>query len=159
MKIVWLSSFLLPTIAAFVVLHRQQQQRPPAGLARSPLSFKQRAGKDDVKAPWWASFKSRMASLFGQPQPDAGQRFHIRIKAIGALNRRHVITRLTRYFPDLTFETASDIVDTALINDIALVRVTNSKQEAAFATEMLRKADPPIPAEIYDERTDEVLIL
>jgi hypothetical protein len=75
------------------------------------------------------------------------------------LNRRHVITRLTRYFPDLTFETASDIVDTALINDIALVRVTNSKQEAAFATEMLRKADPPIPAEIYDERTDEVLIL
>ena len=31
-----------------------------------------------------------------------------------------------RYFPDLTWETANDIVETAFVNDIALVRIVNS---------------------------------
>lgn len=37
-----------------------------------------------------------------------------------------VITRLMRYFPDLTWETANDIVETAFVNDVALVRIVNS---------------------------------
>lgn len=38
-----------------------------------------------------------------------------------------------RYFTDLTWETASDIVETAFVNDIALVRVVNSLDEATLA--------------------------
>jgi hypothetical protein len=104
-----------------------------------------------------------------------------------------------RYFPDLTWETASDIVETAFVNEIALVRVVNNLDEATLAigkksrkkvevinlysyeilytsiqhfknsfksycnclliTDMLRKADPPIPAEIWDSKIEEVLVI
>ena len=43
-----------------------------------------------------------------------------------ANNRRHVITRILRYFPDIKWETAADIVDTAVFDGKALVRVLNS---------------------------------
>ena len=129
--------FLFPLVVAFT---------PAPGYQRSTqhLFFKQREGNRDnnTNVPWWSSFKNRMAVLFGQPQPDAGNRYHIRIRDIGDVNRRHVVTRLLRFFPDLTYETASDIVDTALVNKVALVRITNSKEEAAFATDMLNKAHP-----------------
>jgi hypothetical protein len=62
-----------------------------------------------------------------------------------------------RFFPDLTWETAQDIVETAIVNDIALVRVVNSKREAELAVDMLRKADPTIPTEVWDEKTKDIL--
>ena len=42
-------------------------------------------------------------------------------------DRRHIITRLRRYLPDLSWETAEQIVDTSIEEEIALVRVFNSK--------------------------------
>lgn len=44
-----------------------------------------------------------------------------------------VITRLMRYFEDLTWETASDIVENALVNEVALVRIVNNLNEATLA--------------------------
>lgn len=43
-----------------------------------------------------------------------------------------VVTRLMRYFPDLTWETANDIVETAFVNEIALVRIVNSVVRSHF---------------------------
>ena len=127
-----------------------------------PLNFKQRGNGDDGddhkdKGGWFSSWKARIASLFQEPSPDTGNRYHIRIKDVKSVPQRHVVTRLLRYFPDLTWETAEDIVETCLVNEIALVRIVNSLKEAEYAADMLRKADPPIPAEIYDSKTEEIL--
>ena len=119
--------------------------------------FKKASDDNKGSAPWWSSWKSRLANLFAEPSTDSGNRYHIRIKNLQNLPKRHVTTRLMRYFPDLTWETAEDIVETALVNEIALVRVMNSLREAEVSVDMLRKSDPPIPTEIYDSRTDEVL--
>ena len=126
-----------------------------------PLKFKQRGngGDDDNndKGGWFSSWKARIASLFQEPSPDTGNRYHIRIKDVKGVPQRHVITRLIRYFPDLTWETAEDIVETCLVNEVALVRIVNSLREAEYAADMLRKADPPIPSEIYDSKKEEIL--
>ena len=128
-----------------------------------PLNFKQRGGEGDGdgnhkdRGGWFSSWKARLASLFQEPSPDTGNRYHIRIKDVKSVPQRHVITRLLRYFPDLTWETAEDIVETCLVNDIALVRIVNSLREAEYAADMLRKADPPISAEIYDSKKEEIL--
>ena len=125
----------------------------------SGLYFKKGGDDKSGGTPWWSSWKARLENLFAEPSTDSGNRYHIRIKNLRNLPQRHVTTRLLRYFPDLTWETAEDIVETALVNDIALVRVVNSLREAEEMVDMLRKADPPIPTEIYDSRTDEVLII
>ena len=72
-------------------------------------------------------------------------------------DRRHIITRIQRFFPDIVWETAEDIVDTALVNGIALIRVVNSRSEAEYLVDMLRKADPPIFVEVFDNRKNEVI--
>ena len=72
-------------------------------------------------------------------------------------DRRHCITRLTRFLPDLTYETAVDIVDLALVEGISLVRVFNSIKEAEYLAKMLRVADPPINVQIYDSKRDKVV--
>eukprot|EP00596_Hydrurales_sp_CCMP1899_P011079 CAMPEP_0119042664 /NCGR_PEP_ID=MMETSP1177-20130426/16066_1 /TAXON_ID=2985 /ORGANISM="Ochromonas sp, Strain CCMP1899" /LENGTH=135 /DNA_ID=CAMNT_0007009613 /DNA_START=233 /DNA_END=640 /DNA_ORIENTATION=+ len=122
----------------------------------SALSFNKAGGGDDGSSK---TTKSKIIEERKTPLPDTGNRYHIRIKALNGIQERHVITRLMRYFPDLTWETASDIVETAFVNEIALVRVVNNLDEATLAIDMLRKADPPIPAEIWDSKIEEVLVI
>jgi hypothetical protein len=106
--------------------------------------------------PWFRS-KEQLST----PQPDSSQRYHLRLRRPLTRDRRHVTTRLTRFFPDLTFETAQSIVDAAIESDngISLIRVFNSIKDVKYYYDMLRLADPPVIAEIYDTRTNDIVIL
>jgi hypothetical protein len=61
------------------------------------------------------------------PLPDIGNRFQVRLVKVGVGIKRHIITRLIRYFPDLTWTTAESIVSKAYEDGSALVRVLNNK--------------------------------
>eukprot|EP01038_Epipyxis_sp_PR26KG_P011550 gene11550-15470_t len=101
--------------------------------------------------------KAKYEETYSVPVPDSGYRYHIRLVQPKTKDRRHVITRIQRYFPDIQWQTAEIIVDTALENGVSLVRVLNSLKEAEYAVDMLRKADPPVKVEIYDSKIEEVL--
>ena len=94
---------------------------------------------------------------YDEALPDTGNRYMLRLIQPKNNDRRHCITRLTRFLPDLTFETAADIVDLALIEGISLVRVFNSIKEAEYLAKMLRKADPPVNVQVYDSKTDQIV--
>ena len=68
-----------------------------------------------------------IAENYDIPNPDSGYRYHLRLVNGKIADRRHIITRLRRYLPDLSWETAEQIVDTSIEEEIALVRVFNSK--------------------------------
>lgn len=68
-----------------------------------------------------------MLETYKTPQTDPGNRYHIRLVGINATNKRHTITRLRRFLPDLSWQTAEDMVNTAIQEGSALVRVLNSK--------------------------------
>eukprot|EP01035_Chromulina_nebulosa_P039680 gene39680-53643_t len=70
--------------------------------------------------------KAKIEKSYEVPQTEGGYRYHIRLVGSNVNNRRHVITRILRYFPDIKWETAADIVDTAIFDGKALVRVLNS---------------------------------
>ena len=71
--------------------------------------------------------KSRLPETYKTPQTDPGNRYHIRRVGVNATNKRHTITRLRRFLPDLSWQTAEDMVNTAIQEGSALVRVLNSK--------------------------------
>lgn len=50
------------------------------------------------------------------------------------------------------------MVDKALADDVALVRVVNSRNEAEDLLSSFKKADPPVRMEIYDSKNDEVIV-
>lgn len=101
--------------------------------------------------------RAQFEKSYDSPQTDSSQRYMVRLLQAKSNQRRHVITRLLRFCPDLVFETAADIVDTALVDGISLVRVFNSERDAKYLVEMLKKADPPISAEVYDNKNGEIL--
>lgn len=101
--------------------------------------------------------KARVEKSYEVNEYDAGNRYMIRLLQPKTSDRRHIITRIQRFFPDIVWETASDIVDTALVNGISLIRVVNSRSDAEYLVDMLRKADPPILCEVFDNRKNEVI--
>ena len=101
--------------------------------------------------------KAKVEKSYETNEVDAGNRFMIRLLQPKTSDRRHIITRIQRFFPDIVWETAEDIVDTALVNGIALIRVVNNRSEAEYLVDMLRKADPPIFVEVFDNRKNEVI--
>ncbi len=54
-------------------------------------------------------------------------RYHIRIVRPEKRDKRHIIDRIMRYFPDVSFGGASEIVETGLSEGIALLRVLSNK--------------------------------
>mmetsp|Transcript_30346 Transcript_30346/g.41579 ORF Transcript_30346/g.41579 Transcript_30346/m.41579 type:complete len:187 (-) Transcript_30346:246-806(-) len=103
--------------------------------------------------------RAKIEKSYEIPQVEGGYRYHIRLANTNANNRRHVITRILRYFTDIKWETAADIVDTSIVDGKALIRVLNSLQEATYLADMLRKADPPIEVEVYDSKKDEIVMI
>ena len=59
----------------------------------------------------------------------------------------------------MQFETAQDIVDTAIesASGKSLVRVFNSKDECFEIADVLGLADPPVFTEVYDSRRDKII--
>ena len=95
------------------------------------------------------------------PETDAGNRYHVRLTSVSPIDKRHVTTRLVRFCPDLTYETADDIVSRCIDadNKKSLVRVFNSLKQATELCDLLRKADPPITSELFDSKAGDVLIV
>lgn len=75
--------------------------------------------------PWTA--KAKLEKSYAEPQIDTGMRYHFRIKKPDINFRRHVITRILRYFPDITWETAERMVQKSIDEGAVLVRVLNSQ--------------------------------
>jgi hypothetical protein len=93
-----------------------------------------------------------------EPEPNSRARWHLRLVSPISLDRRHIITRLTRFLPDLTWETAADIVDMGIRNGKSLIRMFQSREQAEEISRCLLRADPPVHVELYDEEEDEVVI-
>ena len=96
-----------------------------------------------------------------EPQTELGYRFQIRLtRRNNTRDRRHIITRIMRYFPDIKWETACDIVDQAFQSEqgLSVVRVLNSRQTALELKDILQRADPPVRVEVFDTKLGEVLI-
>jgi len=101
--------------------------------------------------------RARIEKTYESELEDTGNRYMIRLIMKSSSERRHTITRIQRYFPDILWETAEDIVDTALVNGISLIRVVNSRTDAEYLVDMLRRADPPITVEVFDNRKNEIV--
>lgn len=167
MKYLLLICLFVVSAEAFVQLHVR------SSIILSRVLFKKTEdnggdGNDDNEFGVWKSIKrflpdivkARIEKSYATPLADSGYRYHIRILKPPENARRHTITRLTRYFPDLQYETAADIVDKAMESseEKALVRVLNSLKEATYLRKMLISADPPVPCEIYDEKENTIVI-
>ena len=137
------------------------------GKGKSSVSFKgtsryfKKQDKDDKENEKGNIIPQRKKELkekqYDEPQPDHGYRYHIRIVEPDVHDKRHICTRILRFFPDMNWETAEDIVDTALVERIAVVRILNSLEDGEYLLDMLRKADPPIGAHLYDSKTNEIM--
>ena len=69
--------------------------------------------------------KARLEKSYEQTQNELGYRYMLRLIQPKSSERRHCITRLMRFLPDLTFETAGEIVDAATSEGVGLIRVYN----------------------------------
>jgi hypothetical protein len=108
--------------------------------SHSELCFKKGDGDDGVDVTQWAgsvwkgikrflpnTSKARLVETYKVPQTDAGNRYHVRLVDASVSKKRHIITRLRRYLPDLSWASAESIVDTAIDEGASLIRVLNSK--------------------------------
>jgi len=136
------------------------------------LSFKKKGddsspggGKEEVSLGVWEGVKrflpdvvrARFEKSFAAPVTETNMRYRLILLQQKRQMRRHVITRITRWLPDIQFETAAEIVDTAIAEEKALVRVLNSLDEAKFLRKMLMSADPPVTCEIMDDKDGTVI--
>ena len=96
--------------------------------------------------------KNANAQVEAMPEPDFSNRFQLRLIKTSSTgtNKRHIITRLVRYFPDMVWETAAGIVDSTLLDDMATIRFLNSIDAAEEYQKLLFRADPPVISEIFD---------
>ena len=103
--------------------------------------------------------RARLQKTFATPEEDTGNRYHLRILAPqkGPEMRRHTITRLVRFL-DLEYESAADIVRTAYEEERALARVMTSLDSALEVKRQLLSADPPVSCEVYDARTNQIVV-
>eukprot|EP01033_Poteriospumella_lacustris_P010875 gene10875-7734_t len=103
--------------------------------------------------------RAKIAKSYDVVAPDDRMRFHLRLRDQARVSDapRHVITRITRYFPDISYDFAKQIVARAREEGAALVRVFSSLSDAEEAVELFRRADPPIHCEIFDAKTEELV--
>ena len=141
------------------------QRRAPHSSTK--VHFKEKGqGEGETRSnPGWltrflpAVVRARFEKSFAVPEPDTGNRYHIRLLRVEPKMKRHAVTRLQRFLPgDISWETASEIVETAIREEKSLIRVCTSLREATELQQMLRLADPAVATEVYDSRKDEVLM-
>lgn len=102
-------------------------------------------------------FTKTQVLLEAEPNVDTGMRYQVRLRNPDARQKRHVITRITRYLPDLSYQTAEDIFEDALSRGIALLRVLNSRSEAEELAGYFRRANPPVEVDIFDLKQEVIL--
>ena len=154
-----------PTQSKLLVNHGLPNSMPHA----TPLYFKPQNDEQEIEPELpRPGFLQRLRTMipvrrtkehYQTPKPDTRMRYHVRLVNPEPRYRRHVITRLLRYLPDISYPTAAEIVDTALDNGRSLVRVTGSLDEAMTLVDLLRRAFPPVRAEVYDAKEGDILSL
>ena len=95
---------------------------------------------------------------YDTPMTSPGGRYHLRLLNPLMRDKRHIITRLMRFIPDLSYETAEEIFEEALVRGTALVRVLNSLSQAEDLFQMLKKADPPIQVDVFDTKISDTIL-
>ena len=138
------------------------------------LQFKKKSNKsnedsgNDNNVGFWKRLRSfvpgvlrrgRTKQEFESPAPDFTMRYQLRLlKPRTDTSKRHVITRLLRYFDDMTWETAQEIVNTSIREGESEIRYEGSIKSAKYLHDMLARSDPPVISEVYDTKTSEVII-
>lgn len=129
------------------------------------LQFKKRAEGGNSDEGFFSKLKSyipglrRSTATMPEPETELGYRFQIRLTKKGnTRDKRHIITRIMRFLPDIQWETACEIVDNAWQNDASVVRYLNSKKEAQELQAVLGRADPPVCVEVFDIKKGEIVI-
>lgn len=132
----------------------------------SPEATRPQIDKGD-KESFWGMFsrflspptRAKIAKSYDMAAPDNRMRYHLRLRDQARVSDapRHVITRITRYFPDISYDFAKQIVARAREEGVALVRVFSSLSDAEEAVELFRRADPPIHCEIFDSKTEDLV--
>lgn len=117
------------------VLHTRVKSR---SIKHHPLSFKEQQKGDEeagnIFNSAWKGIKrflpgvtrAKIDQTYETPEYESGNRYSIRLLQPDKKFKRHTITRIRRYLPDIEWETAESIVDDAIINGISLIRVVNS---------------------------------
>lgn len=103
------------------------------------------------------SSRAKLEKTYNRPKSDTGNRYHVQLVNPSAQHKRHAITRLRRYCPDMSWATAEEIVITAITDGRSLARIFNSRSEAEYLVDMLHQASPAVPAQIYDSKRQEVI--
>ena len=106
----------------------------------SKLSFKKTDDSNNSESSQGSSFLEKikrflpwnrrvtLQKTYEEVETSSGMRYHIRLLDPKDLKfKRHIVTRILRYFPDITWETAESIVNQANNEGAALLRVLNSK--------------------------------
>ena len=138
---------------------------------RAYFKKKERKGRDDGNTSgneggFFNTLKSYIPGLkrigrekADETAPDTGYRYELRLtKKKNTGDKRHMITRIMRFLPDIQWETACDIVDTAFQNGKSIVRILNSEKEAVELQNVLLRADPPVVTEIFDNKKGELIV-
>lgn len=146
------------------------------------LNFQKQENDNNNKPSMWQSVKGFFRSKFLKsniPKTDpSSNRYHLRlihspfsgnISNVSSLiqvqmmislfigSRRHEVTRILRYLPDITWDTADDIVMNSRREGKSLVRVFGSLNDAEYIARMLKAAEPPVQVELYDSKNDTIL--
>lgn len=82
--------------------------------------------------------RATLKETYQLPLPDPGMRYHVRLLKPDESLRRHTITRILRFFPDIQWQTAEVLVDIALKKGVSLIRVTNDKVRCEYILIILR---------------------
>ena len=75
--------------------------------------------------PWTS--QAKVEKSYNTPLPSSRMRFHFRLRNPDVNFKRHIVTRIIRYFPDISWETAEDIVARAEEEGASLIRVLSSE--------------------------------
>ena len=70
--------------------------------------------------------RARLEKTYNIPQEEPGNIYEVRLLNPSAIDRRHVITRIMRFFPGITWETAEEVVSNAIKEGFAVIRIFNS---------------------------------
>lgn len=71
--------------------------------------------------------QAKLDKSFAKEVPDGGNRYHVRLINPDPQLKRHTITRITRFFPDISWQRAEQIYNKANSDGTALIQIMTSQ--------------------------------
>lgn len=108
--------------------------KPFSSRSSTILEFKKGEGDDSNKKSFFSGLirfipgiiRAKFDKTYSETKPEPGNIYEVRLLNPININRRHVITRIIRFCPGTTWETAEDIVNNATKEGVAVIRIFNS---------------------------------